>query len=52
VEGDGLGEEKWFNEQIVDHFNYQDNKTWKQRYFVISDLFNPSSGPVFLFICG
>lgn len=48
----GSGTEAWFDEQIVDHFNYQSARTWKQRYFYIKDMFNPSVGPVFLFICG
>jgi|LakMenEpi03Aug12_release.lakeMendotaPanAssembly.Ray.scaffolds.fasta_scaffold233471_3 hypothetical protein len=41
----------WFN-QIVDHYNYQNATTWKQRYWVIDNFFNPNVGPVFVFICG
>jgi len=41
----------WFD-QILDHYDYKTTKTWKQRYFVIDSYFNPSVGPVILFICG
>lgn len=41
----------WFD-QVLDHFNYKTSSTWKQRYFVISDYFNPNVGPVLLYICG
>ena len=39
-------------EQIVDHYDYVDVDTWKQRYFAIEDFFNPTAGPVLLYICG
>ena len=41
----------WFN-QIADHYNYQNATTWKQRYWVIDNFFNPNVGPVFVYICG
>jgi hypothetical protein len=41
----------WFN-QIADHYNYQNVTTWKQRYWVIDNFFNPNVGPVFVYICG
>lgn len=41
---------KWF-EQTLDHFQTQDIRTWKQRYFEISK-FDSGSGPVFLEISG
>lgn len=41
----------WFD-QVLDHFDYKTTTYWKQRYFVISDYFNPNVGPVLLFICG
>lgn len=41
----------WFN-NIVDHFNYQTSSTWRQRYWVTDNFFNPNVGPVFVFICG
>ena len=39
-------------DQIIDHYNYQTSGTWKQRYFVHSDYYNPAKGPIFLYICG
>lgn len=41
----------WFD-QILDHYDYSKSRTFRQRYFVIEDYFNPKVGPVFLFICG
>jgi len=41
----------WFT-NIVDHFNYQANQTYQQRYWYIDNYFNPSIGPVFVYICG
>ncbi|CAG2108608.1 unnamed protein product [Medioppia subpectinata] len=46
----GEPEEQWFD-QRVDHFNKQDNKTFKQRYFV-EDSHYKTGGPVFLMISG
>uniref|UniRef100_A0A8D8UV26 Serine protease K12H4.7 n=1 Tax=Cacopsylla melanoneura TaxID=428564 RepID=A0A8D8UV26_9HEMI len=40
----------WF-EQKLDHFNVEDTRTWKQRYFVNSTWFK-HGGPVFLMIGG
>lgn len=46
-------EQYWFD-QVTDHYNYDSTQlaTWKQRYWVFDDHFNPKIGPVFLFICG
>lgn len=41
----------WFT-NIVDHFNYQANQTYQQRYWFIDNYFNPNIGPVFVYICG
>ena len=38
--------------QVLDHYDYRGASYWNQRYWVISDYFNPSSGPIFLYICG
>ncbi|CAG2113212.1 unnamed protein product, partial [Medioppia subpectinata] len=43
-------EEQWFD-QRVDHFNKQDNRTFKQRYYV-EDSHYKTGGPVFLMISG
>lgn len=43
---------EYYFDQLVDHYNYVDSPTWKQRYFVISDFFNVNVGPVLLYICG
>ena len=43
--------EKFFD-NIIDHFDYQDNKTYKQRYFLNDDYFDEKNGPIFLYICG
>lgn len=39
-------------ENIQDHFNYMDNSTYMQRYWVNEKHWAPSSGPVFIYICG
>lgn len=44
-------QEYWFD-QVLDHFNYQTTTSWKQRYYAITDYFNPNVGPVLLYICG
>lgn len=44
-------EQLWFN-QIIDHFNYQNSETWLQRFYVYDAYFNPTVGPVILYICG
>ncbi len=41
----------WFD-QILDHYDYETTKLWKQRYFVIDNYFKPAVGPVIFFICG
>lgn len=44
--------QRWFDGQILDHFNAQDTRTFSQRYWVSSDSYTPSKGPIFLYICG
>ena len=41
----------WFMNK-VDHFNHQDTRLYKQRYFVNTTVWNKPSGPVFLQIGG
>ena len=42
----------WFDEQIVDHFAMSRVETYRQRYFVIDDFWEPPHGPVILHVCG
>jgi len=42
--------EKWFTQQL-DHFNWQDKRTWQQRYFVNDDSYT-KGGPIFVQIGG
>ena len=42
--------EKTFD-NFVDHFNAQDDRTYKQRYWVDDDFYT-GEGPVFVYICG
>ena len=42
----------WFNSQLINHFDVQDNRTYSQRYWVLDQYFDQTSGPVFLYICG
>lgn len=42
---------EWID-QIIDHFNYNSDATFKQRYYILNDYFKPSTGPVYLYICG
>lgn len=43
--------EFWFD-QLSDHFNPADYTTFKQRYFDISQYWDPKTGPLILYICG
>lgn len=46
-----LPPDTWF-QQRLDHFDPQDSRTWLQRYFVNDSFWDPTNGPVFLFIEG
>eukprot|EP00794_Sanderia_malayensis_P011360 gene11360-12544_t len=47
-----LPADNWF-EQRLNHFDHQDSRTWKQRYFVNESFFDrANNGPVFLMIGG
>ena len=41
----------WFD-QVLDHYDYTSTTTWRQRYWVMDDFYDPNVGPVFLYICG
>ena len=43
-------EQKWFSNKI-DHFNFLDDRTYEQRYW-ISNQYWDGQGPLFLYICG
>mmetsp|Transcript_23393 Transcript_23393/g.58507 ORF Transcript_23393/g.58507 Transcript_23393/m.58507 type:complete len:493 (-) Transcript_23393:89-1567(-) len=44
---------QWYEDQMLDHFNALDKRTWRQRYFVNDLYFKPgSSAPVFLCVGG
>ena len=45
-------QQELYFDQLLDHYNYVDTVTWKQRYFAVEDYFNPQNGPVILYICG
>ncbi len=50
-----LGQDIQLFDQVIDHANYltpSQNNTWKQRYFVYNQFFDPKNGPVILYICG
>jgi|688.fasta_scaffold1116476_1 hypothetical protein len=42
---------KTFN-NYVDHFNFQDNRTYAQRYWVNDKYFTDPSGPNLIYLCG
>lgn len=42
----------WFNDQLIDHFNPKDTRTFAQRYWVEPQYYNPSKGRVLFYICG
>mmetsp|Transcript_44290 Transcript_44290/g.60069 ORF Transcript_44290/g.60069 Transcript_44290/m.60069 type:complete len:128 (-) Transcript_44290:1085-1468(-) len=44
-------EEKTFD-NLIDHMNYQDTRTYKQRYWINDKYWNKETGPVFIYICG
>ena len=45
--------EKTFD-NLVDHYNMQDDRTYKQRYWINDEYFNKGDkkGPIFIYICG
>ncbi len=43
---------RYFPGQMLDHFNAQDTRTWRQRYFVNETFFDRATGPVFLCVGG
>ena len=49
--GAKVAEPQWF-QQKLDHFSESDTRTWQQRYFVNSSLWEKESGPVFLMLGG
>ncbi|XP_059806855.1 thymus-specific serine protease [Hypanus sabinus] len=50
--GDRLVPSEEFFQQPLDHFNRRNNATYKQRYWVNTELWEPKEGPVFLYIGG
>ena len=43
----------WFDGQIINHqAPLQNASTFRQRYWVIEDFYDPKTGPIFLYICG
>lgn len=42
----------WLSNQLLTHFNPQDQRVFPQRYWVSTQFFSPSKGPVILYICG
>ena len=43
---------RYFTQQLLDHFEPSDRRTWTQRYFVNESFFDPATGPVFLCVGG
>ena len=41
----------WFD-QLIDHFNPEDRRTFKQKYYVTDQFWDRENGPVILYICG
>ena len=39
-------------DNMIDHFNFQDNRTYKQRYWVNDVYWTDQKGPNFIYICG
>ena len=44
-------EQMWV-EAPIDHFNYQDNRTYLQRFWANEKFFDEEDGPLFVYICG
>jgi len=50
---DAFGVENLYFQQELDHFDIQEQRTWKQRYFVNDSLYKPNvGGPIFFMIGG
>ena len=39
----------FYFDQVVDHYNLKDDRTFKQRYLVNDDYFNQNDGPIFFY---
>ena len=44
--------DQWYTDQLLDHFDPDNKKVWKQRYWVNDSNWDRESGPVFMFIGG
>ncbi|RYG51870.1 hypothetical protein EON67_02475, partial [archaeon] len=42
----------WYNNQTLDHFNLVDNRTYSQRYWLVTDFWSAPTAPVILYLCG
>lgn len=38
--------------QVADHYDYRNTAFWEQRYWIYNEYYNPSIGPVFIYLCG
>eukprot|EP00123_Amoebidium_parasiticum_P006665 comp17566_c0_seq1/m.17172 comp17566_c0_seq1/g.17172 ORF comp17566_c0_seq1/g.17172 comp17566_c0_seq1/m.17172 type:complete len:507 (-) comp17566_c0_seq1:493-2013(-) len=45
-------EERWFEHQLVDHFDHTNRNLWRQRYFIVDQYWGGNGFPIFLFISG
>ena len=42
----------YYFENKIDHFDSNEERTYKQRYWYNDKFFNQDNGPIFLYICG
>lgn len=45
--------EGYFDHQLIDHFDILEDRTWRQRYWMISNFYKKEqNSPIFLLLCG
>ena len=49
VVGPCEAEERYFSEQLVDHFSWKEPRRWSQRYLISDSHFDKANGPIFLY---
>lgn len=47
-----LGQQEHVFRQVTDHYDYRSVRFFDQRYWTYNDYYNPSIGPIFIYLCG
>ncbi|CAD8104352.1 unnamed protein product [Paramecium primaurelia] len=44
--------ERWFEQQLIDHYDRTNKQTFRQRYWTVEEYFQPEGGAILFWICG